>query len=218
MSEEINRHPSSFVVAASMASLLFSGSTLANYNVLPPNSEGTAIVHRMTQERFKDENAASANVSSPNEKESSTALSNVNKQSPLLMDYVVKKCLVDIYDKRIDLDSDNYLKNTIDYARRELFSDADYDNFLRLVRIANNKSLIASLLIYITQLDFSEITAEEEATVFFGLRSNDLFIQEIALNALLVLGDCSDKSKLIDINIENVYLQNDLDEFRESLS
>lgn len=123
-----------------------------------------------------------------------------------------KKCFDLLpFDEEISLESKNYLDKILQLEKKERYDQ--YDSLITFLSRKGNQDLTRAMLVFISSLDYQNITSGEEELISFGLHSSDISTQEVALNALLSIDNYSNFSALRDVFINNKYLQRDLHNF-----
>lgn len=132
---------------------------------------------------------------------------NFNNNSDKLL--TAFKCLIS--DLRIGFDEE------IDYFDFlfNLSEEEDYNSFLWQANLDGNLKVCSAISIFLSQKDYSAITAQEENFIIAMLKSGNVQIQSIALTAILNWDEVSDINYLKSIKIDNDFLQEDLTEFIE---
>lgn len=99
-----------------------------------------------------------------------------------------------------------------------LSRENNYSIFLRSVLLKNDVNIYNAILLFLSQKDYLYITDEEEKFVLTLLSGDDAYVQEFALNAILMWEKVSNKDSLKNIKLANRYLQEDLDAFLKELN
>lgn len=112
------------------------------------------------------------------------------------------------------LDFENYYhtKSLLEEYEK-LRNSPDYESYLNKLSEKGDYEKREVALHILSQMDFFDIKPYEENYVLSALESGDLFLQEEALNALLLWETTNQLERVKRVKIANRFLQEDLDEF-----
>lgn len=89
----------------------------------------------------------------------------------------------------------------------------DYDKYLLSLSIESDYEEISMTLQLLSQMDFEKVLPHEEEFVLKMLESDNLELQEEALNAIELWENTTQFERVKKVRIKNRYLQEDLDDF-----
>lgn len=117
-----------------------------------------------------------------------------------------------VQDLIIDFDEKfDYFEFLSDIRDTEVYSD-----FLALAKKNLDLNVGNAISIFLSQKDYQNISADEENYIFSMLNSNESQLQEFALAAILNWDNFSNVNLLKTLEMQNKYLQEDLEDFINS--
>lgn len=89
----------------------------------------------------------------------------------------------------------------------------NHDKYLAGLSVENDYAEIEMTLQLLSQMDFDEVLPHEEEFTLRMLESDEVALQEQALNALLLWNKTTQFERVKKVKLQNRYLQKDLDDF-----
>ena len=118
---------------------------------------------------------------------------------------VLNKIKLLICDNDINYENENYASNYL----CELRNDQIYELFLVSIDLSHQE-VVKSILLFLSELNFSNLSYYEEKFVINVLKYGNVNLQEFALNTILSWNNVTDVDELKNIKIKNKYLNLDL--------